>query len=89
MRAACDILRPVQLKPVAEIFQEGGHEWQQHWRSRRTVIYSRSETAGVTHSFYAYSVLPVNGAEERDILIASDQNLDRLIDVCDRWEIDH
>ena len=78
-----------QLRKLPETIDEGGRQLTLSYNTSRTCIYLRSEPGGVSHNYFAYAVVPVNGALERDELIASDQSLDRLIDLCNRWENEH
>jgi hypothetical protein len=71
-----------QVRQHPQIFREGGHEWQQHWRSRHCIIFSRSVPAGTQHNFYAYRLAIVSGEEIRGDLLKKSHSLNDAISVC-------
>jgi hypothetical protein len=85
--AAQALAQKSQVKPLPTVFREPSHvEWQQHWRSCRVAVYSRS---GFENKFFLFKVEIVRQAEEMDYLIASSHSLDDLITRATKWENDH
>jgi hypothetical protein len=54
--------------------------------SKHVAIYTRDEVAGTSHRFFAYSILPVQGEEQRDELLGAFESLEHAITIADKYE---
>jgi diadenosine tetraphosphate (Ap4A) HIT family hydrolase len=78
-----------QVRPHDHHFVEAGRDHHEVWRSKHTIVFMQSAPAGETHLYIAWNLLITSAQEIRDEKIGSDQNLERMVDLANKYECEH